>query len=445
MALIFDRAKQQGLTLPKRVDGAGNTWVFSKNLVEQDLDFFKTALRQLPVLSLEYNLICTQLAHDFIQGKAKPAICAQVEVALALAELLEILNRDYLDVPREIMRLQQEQKLFKEFLVQHGYQFPTPSLHVSLNPGWNIDRRTHNTTVELNWLRLMTIRIRRLLVVIAPMTAELSTYRRWVVQFDRFLNPFLLHLAWLFFTPRLLVNLTMMLKHVIPGHWMSDQEKALGWEARLLAEWKKRWFELGNDTLWLISGIINCFILTGALAPFAIYVSVALQGFDVMLACMRMIHESSRFNRLYKHYETLLKDDKLSYEQREEITTYLRHLQQKMSHEQQRLWLGIINTSVLLGAIILAIPLFGLNPLIPLIGAAIAVSMTIASYIITKRLENKNSSPEVTVLTRGSSALTQHSLFSSAKNKSPSSPKSEHIQMGDLLEAHHGLTSSISS
>ncbi|WP_229776941.1 hypothetical protein, partial [Alicyclobacillus cellulosilyticus] len=85
-------------------------------------------VRNYAVLNLEYNLFCTQLAHDLVHQHDPIIRCRQVETALALAELLLILNRDYLDVPREILRLQQEQALYQAFLKQYGYQFKALSL-----------------------------------------------------------------------------------------------------------------------------------------------------------------------------------------------------------------------------------------------------------------------------------------------------------------------------
>ncbi len=414
MALIFERINQPELMLPERVSRGSNVWVFSENLAEKKIEFFKIAVRNYAVLNLEYNLFCTQLAHDLVHQHDPIIRCRQVETALALAELLLILNRDYLDVPREILRLQQEQALYQAFLKQYGYQFKALSLTPSKTPDWGIDRRAHDTTVELNWLRLMTIRSRRLLVSLAPLTGELSSYRAWIAQIDRYFNPFLLHLAWIFFTPRLLVNLTMTLKHVIPGFWMSEKEKTLGWQVRLSAQWHKRWFEFANDIAWLVSGLINCFILTGVLAPFAIYVSVALQAYDVVMASLRMVDESSRLKKLYNQYELLLKADGISDDEQKEIKAYLNQLQQKISNEQKRLWLGVINTSVLLLAITFAIPAFAFNPIIPILGAAIAVSMTIACYIATKALENNKPHMDTNPLMRNLSLLTQHGFFSSS-------------------------------
>lgn len=404
MTILLQRIIPSGAPEPRLVLADSKEWNFTNYLAGKGIDFFQPLVRQHKLISFEYSVICTRLAHDLYHSKKQDDhnLIKQVQVALACAELLEILYRDYLNVPREIMRLQREQIIFRECLKRQGFD----AGHTKAIPGSSIyiDNPIHDATISLNWLRLLSVRSRRLLVAIGPLTHELSSYRQWVFRFDQAANPVLTYIAWLFFTPRLLVNLSMIAKHAIPGFWLSEKAIKLGWQTRLIAELNKRWFELGNDFAWLISGLVNCFILTGPLLPYALYVSVSLQGFDMVWASIRALVEMSRLSDLDKYYQAILTSSKLSQDERQEIKEHERHLQIKLGHEQKTLLLGVLNTSVLFIAICLALPALAYSPLVPVIGASIAVLMTLTSYSLNNYLKSTKPADDI-------SGLKQYSFF----------------------------------
>src|SRR5690606_30350628 len=126
-----------------------------------------------------------------------------------------------------------------------------------------------------------------------------SQYRALMQFIGAWANTPISMLAWLFYVPRSADNLLMMGKHLIPGFWMKQAERDLGFSLRLRAQIRRRWFELGNDLAWMVVVFINCFILTGVvLGPFAIYLSIALFAFDVILSSIRAYVELKRLSEV---------------------------------------------------------------------------------------------------------------------------------------------------
>lgn len=78
------------------------------------------------VLSLEYSLLGQQLRAKFLSTHLfqQKEIEEQLITALMMAELLEHIHQYYLNVPREVVRLRQHQKLYRELLAELGKPLP---------------------------------------------------------------------------------------------------------------------------------------------------------------------------------------------------------------------------------------------------------------------------------------------------------------------------------
>lgn len=413
MSVILQRLQSDGFNLPEACEEL-KTWAFTEQLRKKDIDFFRKLVCHHTLLRFEYSVLCTQLAHDFMRLQDPSQLTRQIKTALILAETLEIVYRDYLNVPREIERLRREQTIYRNLLMAQGYQFKPQVDEENLSQELGISKRVHEVSAPLNWARLYSIRVRRLLITSSLLTQELSPYRQWVGLMDEWVRPALAYFNWIFFTPRLLVNLTMMAKHTIPGWWMSKEEYDLGWQTRFMLQWKRRWFLLGNDSAWLTAGLLNCFVLIGTLAPFSIYLAVALQVFDIAMAATQAYVEISRLRKLQAYYAQMLNREGISAEEQDEIRNYQVHLEKRINHERTRLYLSVTNTVVLLVAISLALPVFAFNPLIPVIGAALAVLTTIVIHNASQQLQRQRPSDDVSCLKiepQKESNLVRHSLF----------------------------------
>lgn len=415
MSVVFMRLKKQGIMLPDMVDSATNQWIFSQNLANKPVDFFRQLVGDPILLRFEYSVFCTRFIHDVESNNAANIVNLTYD-ALAMAELLEIIYRDYLNVPREIIRLRHDQAIYRTILKNHNVTF-TP-LEKNDSEQFEFDSPIQYQISTWNWHRLGILRVRRCLNALDFIPFELSSTRFWMSQLNRVATPVLTYVSWMYFIPRLSINLAILAKHTIPGWWITDKAYQLGWQARFLAEWEKRWFGIGNDAAGLTAGLINCFILTGASAPYTLYTSMALQAFDMMWAMVRISKEISRL----KGSLIDLSDDSRS----EDVESYRQFLNQRIAHEQNRLWLNVINTSVLLLSLVLAMPALAFHPVIPATGAFMAAIMTATCYLKATQMDSNKPKDDISVLEKEPSNHIKLNLFRPMPSDKKTQPSNEY-------------------
>lgn len=373
------------------------------------------------LLNLEYAVLCNRLRKDFIakadEQKYRKELTEQLIAALAMAELLTHLYRSYLNVPREVLRLQKEQRVFRRLLRRTGFEFHKKQWDEikSFSP----TQLVRGKTALLNWPRLFSNRLRRFFITLGQFSKQMKGYNSLINFVDQFANPVLSHVAWLFYIPRLAVNLMLLGKHLFAPN---THEKQLDWWERLSAQWSRRWFEVANDSVWLIAGVLACFILTGTLAPVGTYITVALFAFDVFLAGWRAYGELSRLKTLIEEYETSLATRLGAGEPKGnlgDLQSHISALKERESFEKKRLLQSVVTTSALLLTICTIIPALALlNPLIPFIGALFLVLITAASYFYTQWLETKRPVDKVMDLPEKKSNFSGvHTLFKPAKGQ----------------------------
>jgi hypothetical protein len=213
-----------------------------------------------------------------------------------------------------------------------------------------------------------------------------ATYSQFVSTMDQYTNSFFAYIAWCFFIPRLSVNLFLILKHTIPWPWMDEKEKALDWTVRFQAQLQRHWFELGNDLVWVSVGLINCFILTGILAPVSVYFTLFAFAFDVANSSLRAHIELNRLYKLDSEYKILLQSAD-SEESRKAIKDYQNYLHHRIQFEQLRLGLNLAAAIAIFLAMCLAIPVLAVNPVLPFIGAILLIVIWAATFVLTRSLE----------------------------------------------------------
>ena len=408
--------------VPIPCDENTKKWTFREKLSQKNAVFFRQLVKNHHLLSFEYSVHCTQLAADLLR-KAPSVVTEQIKTALVMSELLEHLYRHYLNVPREVLRLRREQETYRQLLNLQGY---TCAGRISPSYGTSTtSKMIRDKTAETNWPRLLTLRLRRLLLLIAPVVVGCDGYRRVVEGVDQYVGPVVPYISWIFFGPRLITNLFLTAKHLFPGAWMGERERSLDWQTRLGAQMERRWFELGNDSAWFTAGLINCFVLIGVLAPVTLYVGVAMQAFDVFLASVRAGLEISRMKKLEEKYECLLKMSSNDPIEHERIEGYLFHLRQRITHEKKRLYLSVLNNCVLLLAVTLFLPIFAFNPVIPLIGAVLAVLITILNFSAIKYLESTRPKDKLQKIATAETPLVKHGFFSTPTVSDSSLEKDE--------------------
>ncbi len=161
-------------------------------------------------------------------------------------------------------------------------------------------------TAKINWYRLFfLIRLKRFFNAIGGIEQVSHGYKSFVSAIDK-AGPALSYLGWIFYLPRFITNVCLLLKHTIAIE-MSEDEKSIAWQNRLKNELSKRWYELANDGIWLSVGLINCFLLTGHAA---LFLTVGLYLFDVFTAIGQSVHKLHQYRQAITDIE--LKKTKLS-------------------------------------------------------------------------------------------------------------------------------------
>ena len=242
----------------------------------------------------------------------------------------------------------------------------------------------NNIHIPFNWLRVGSVRGRRLLNCIRPLLTPTHPYHNVMDSFEVGASPFFTQVAWAFYAPRLLINTGHLFKHAIPGYWMSKEEKELKFSTRMQAVLQRRGFEFANDIAWIVSGLVCAFWLTGSLLPVASYLVAALYAYDILIAGLSAMVE---LRRLYRLKESLYKDDKTP----EGLKTAFNN---QFAFQKKMAVLSVSYMAALTLAISLTIPLLAANPLLPLIGAALLVGVTILFYtLITLHRKNRPTPP----------------------------------------------------
>jgi len=392
-----------GLKVLEKVTLPNSYWLFSSSLKQMDVNFLKPIIETHLLYNLEYQTLCLHLVNS---SKTEVTIdpkerCKQWVQALEMAEVLAYIYEYYLFVPREVQRLKRQRIILRNLLRERGFYFPEAAAFTVEDKGTTRFR----STIFPNWNggRLTLLRAKRVLNSLVPLLKDVPNYIKFMGYLDAFANPVFAWFSWLFFVPRLVTNLFLFAKHVIPGSWMSENEKDLGWKLRFRAQLERRWFEICNDFVWMTSGLLGCFVLLGPLAPINTMITVSLYVYDVVLASIRAIIELSRLSKLQTEYQERadsLKDKEgESSEAWKDIQNFQKCLHERMVFEIKRMSLAICNTSLLAIGIFLTIPAaLAVSPILPVIGACILLGTTVLNEILRRWLESVRPPSEINAL-----------------------------------------------
>ncbi len=346
MIKLLYRLKKIQPEISKLFDIDSSVWSFSQNLHQQPVEFYHPLIQHWRDIHLEYDLVRIQLAHKFdrllhtekthnlMQPPLDPLFKQQLIAALVYAEILEGMNL-LMNNPQQRQR-HNGSRCWDCLHDSCGIIFYYLNQKFFGSKYYSVSDQICQATADTNWPRLMLVRIKRLLDTLVPVVKNAESFRRMVYLIDAFFNPIFSYLAWMFYLPRLTTNTFNTMKNVIEHPFMNNFQRMLAWWRRLLVQWQKLWFELCNDSIWMTVGLINCFVLTGALAPAAIYLTVFLYIFDVILAGIRAFIEINRFKKLSDDYEQMIVSESV-FEQ-SELCEYKSFLDQHIQYEKARLW-----------------------------------------------------------------------------------------------------------
>jgi len=370
-------------------------------------------VKQHDIIAFEYRVHCAKLINDFNDSTVTEETKKQQTLdADCLATLLLHLNKDYLNVQREVDRLTQD-KIIRAQLFKKDEEKDKQA--ISIHTKSYFSKSIRDTTGSTNVMRLFTTRLRRLLLALTLFNNTLSTYNQFILLLNKYATPFLLYLGWAFFIPRLFGNLFFTLKHLLPYN-MSPEEKSLGWKTRLSIQWAARWPELGNDITWFIVGLLNCFVLVGPLMPVVVFVSFGLQICDVVLAAMRLYIDVKKYTDLKKEYQLLIKGGKLEKDVHTHTQSMVEHFNQHIAYEANRLTVILCSASMILVSLIFMIPVLAASPVLLLIGGIIATTTSFMAVGSLKYIESTKPKMDMSALLNQS---TGPGFFNNKKDTSP--------------------------
>jgi hypothetical protein len=352
-------------------------------------------------LAAQYSVYCSQLMKD-LANESTPTqeLIKSINAALIVAGLLDRIYSSYLNEVDQMARMHRDQVEYRKMLQEREVDI----LLLPTTRDTSYSKEIHENIAAANRLRLFTIRVRRLIIVTTPVLKNYEQYGLWVGMMERWTSPAVAYLAWLTLLPRLLKNVFILFKHLTPiTLWMSKEEISLGAGTRLSSHLELHWFELANDLVTVTVGLLNCFALTGGAS---LYLGVSLLAFDVVLATVRACYELHQLQKIKKIYAEMENPDE----------NYLSYLEKRIYYDGLRYKMAVINTVLLLFSASLSIPFIAFNPIIPLIGASLAVLTTIGNLIACQQIERYKPDDKIVYTPREESTPHQESTSRQLSN-----------------------------
>jgi len=361
--------------------------------------------------------------------------------AQELAEVLVEKYKNYVNAPPRLSKslLDKHLALYKVWLDSpvDGKKIPKkeqPTLNWQqwLNAQW-LGIIGEITTDKMVPRRLYFLRERRLLLLLVPIINNFNNYSSWVLWADSYLAPCLGVWAVVFFLPRLWFNLATLYTCLFDYANMKPEEKKLDFLTRLNVQWNRLWPNITNDIPWTISGVLFFWVFIGSMQPLGIYLSVAMQFYDMVLGGIRVYFELNRLNNLTQEYKNL---------QHAPGNEYLQQLDECIRIEKKSLYITLVNVTALFIAICLALPAaLAIHPLLPLVGSVIAILATVINFEGRSYFDRQLAAlTDTNKLTLGLDDLLQKGRVSAisvtnarVNNLAPVLPKTPVVQVASLV------------
>ena len=354
-------------------------WAFIETIESKPLDFHHV-IRKRAIIMAQYRVYC---AHVIRLAQKKPkdtaTLIKELEKTLKMATLLKKIYQ-HLDEHDDINRMSQDKAILLSILFKYQHPLETlPFVFPNLQP--SLSQQLRSFIAQTNLSRLASIRNRRFILSCLLFTV-FSECRPIVNALEIVTQPFFLHLSWLFFLPRLTLNLLSIIKETIANPWMSNHKHKLPWTIRLEAYMNthRRGYELWTDAVWFVGGIALCFFITSSWLTLRGIIGIAMQVSDVILMTIRSISEIERL--------MILKNLHI------ENPNYLEALEERIRFEKKVSFVAISSNVFMLFSLVTLIPAIAtLHPLIPFLGALMAVATTV--YVILENTKINALEPQI--------------------------------------------------
>jgi len=360
--------------------------------------FFRLIITNLNFIECQYEYLLHEINKDLIDNhtvldtEKKEALTEKVSHVIILSNILEHTYLYYFYEPGKAIKYQTENELFNAYLkTNENKKCVASDKGKPIYSYGLISEKLRTITAVTNPRRLLAIRIKKILDVATVLKPELRQYKAFATSLDKVADPVLKRLSLIYFIPRLVTNLALVCKHTIPGFWLDEKEKSLGWSFRLKNQVKNRWLELANDSAWTAGAMTNYFILAPSSAYLIPYFSFALYFIDVLLATLRFYNKKRTIQAIKAENGT-----------NKEYIQYLENLEQ---YETSLFKIGMILQHCFMLSMSMTLPFFAVNPFIPLTGLLLACVARALGPILEQKVENS-------VIERPKNAISKFSLFS---------------------------------
>lgn len=396
--------ESQSIFFPKQLQRSSSTPELSRSLLKSDrnnLVSYRAAISQLLnfIKNNEVLKLDEQQRKTYFKQRKRLA-----QKVLIIGTQLYAIYDKLTDQPIEKQQLAHE-LYFCELLTgtanskwKQYFDEANNSSHFSLR------KIISNTTSGTNWYRLFALRLKRVFTALMPLIKSML-YQDFINTLNT-LNPALRYIAWMFYVPRVLSNLTDLLQHTIAGPWLTEEEQFISFSERFKRHWGRLWFELLNDTVWCFVGLMCCFVLSPA---GGLLLTVGLYFFDMVMAfanasinlshhkklqqdLKRKLHRLEQLVEKLKQNQQFEGTDLLSSELTS-LRDYQSHVDDWILYEQQKLILSSQITTALATAMTVgALPTMfslgvALSTLCPLVSATAVVLICLNQFIQQRQIE----------------------------------------------------------
>lgn len=244
-------------------------------------------------------------------------------------------------------------------------------------------------TLNLNLYRLGILRIRRLMISLND-AFELNDLSWWMQTFDPYIRAVMSIINVLYFFPRFLSHIAMIIKHVFIEQCLSDEAKQLKIWMRLKVQMVRRWEVLLRDALWLANGILNFCVLLGAWGVWSLPINAFFQFVEVLLNLYLMYEFWAEYRNSLKALaqDDLFKGVSMDGAQSE----FSKDLHKRFLSEEKNRYQRLVNSAlILLSNLFVCAAFVSISIYFPLAGAIIGVLMTFVQFYTRFAWESERS------------------------------------------------------
>lgn len=238
-------------------------------------------------------------------------------------------------------------------------------------------RQLDEWMLKYNLWRLTLARIRRFYLSV-QLFLNLPNLNWMIAFFEPQLRVFILWLNFLYFLPRVLMDIAHLIYHMafFPGSEFDLKQRAQIF-------FQRRWESFVRDSLWLINGALSLFVFTGPLGFWGLYLSALVQLIEVLLNLVILLQSNRQQSDIRQGLLSMLKVPAPKQE------LWKQKLAQRDDVEHQIRYIRLRNSVGVLICNILILPFFlNLHLGIALFGAGLSLMMSVIQFLSVREFAN---------------------------------------------------------